>query len=198
MPLQLAAFILSNSKKIMNNFIHAKDGFCTKDVHYTDTDSLYFENNYWDKLNEAGLVGKNFLQGKHDYKDGGIWYGLFLAPEINYCLTFKKFGIIDEHKTFKGCTNVNDDLDRKEYFNMAEGGDLIAKAPLSWKKSISMGVVFPHKMKNCGDCKRNVLCDNWDNIVNQRKEFSANLNKLKRQPAIEFGHMLPMYITTQM
>ena len=32
MPLHLAAFVLSNSKKIMNNFIHANNGFCTNDV----------------------------------------------------------------------------------------------------------------------------------------------------------------------
>ena len=64
LPLQLAVFILSNSKRIMINFIHAIDGFYSKDVYYTDTDSLYIENKHWDKLNKAGLVGKNLLQGK--------------------------------------------------------------------------------------------------------------------------------------
>ena len=48
LPLQLAVFILSNSKRIMNNFIHALDGFYTNDVYYTDTDSLYIENKYWE------------------------------------------------------------------------------------------------------------------------------------------------------
>ena len=65
----------------MNNFIHAIDGFYTSDVYYTDTDSLYIENKHRDKLDKAGLVGKNLLQGKNDYKDGGIFYGLFLAPK---------------------------------------------------------------------------------------------------------------------
>ena len=32
MPLHLGAFVLSNSKKIMNNFIHAINGFYTNDV----------------------------------------------------------------------------------------------------------------------------------------------------------------------
>ena len=40
MPLHLGAFVLSNSKRIMNNFIHAINGFDTNDVHYADTDSL--------------------------------------------------------------------------------------------------------------------------------------------------------------
>ena len=73
MPLHLGAFALSNSKRIMNNFIHAIDGFFTNDVYYTDTDSLFIENKHWDKLDKAGLVGKNLLQGKIDYKDGGIF-----------------------------------------------------------------------------------------------------------------------------
>ena len=32
---------------------------------------------------------------------------------------------------------------------MFDGDKLIAKVPLSWKKSSSMGVVFPHKIRNC-------------------------------------------------
>ena len=95
MPLRLGAFVLSNIKRIMNNFIHAIGGFYTNDVYYTDTDSLYIENKHWNKLDEAGLVGKNLLQGKNDYKDGGIFYGLFLAPKIKYCLTINKYGVID-------------------------------------------------------------------------------------------------------
>ena len=44
LPLQLAAFILSNSKRIMNNFIHTNGGFYTNDVYYSDTDGLDIEN----------------------------------------------------------------------------------------------------------------------------------------------------------
>ena len=89
MPLQLGAFVLSNSKRIMNNFIHANIGFYTNDLYCEDTDSMYIENKHWDKLDKAGLVGKNRLQGKN----GGLWYGLFLSPKIKYCLTLNKFGI---------------------------------------------------------------------------------------------------------
>ena len=56
LPLQLAVFLLSNSKRIMNNFLHAIDGFHTNDVYYTDTDSLYIEGKHWDELDKAGLV----------------------------------------------------------------------------------------------------------------------------------------------
>ena len=114
MPLQLGAFVLSNSKRIMNNFIHAINGFYTNDLYYENTDSMYTENKHWDKIDKAGLNGKNLLQGKNDYKDGGIFYGLFLIQKKIYCLTIINFGVIDEHKTFKGFNNVSDNIDRKE------------------------------------------------------------------------------------
>ena len=72
MPPHLGVFVLSNSKRIMNSFLHAIGGFHPNDIHYKDTDSLYIENNYWDKLDKAGSVVKNRAQCKNDYKDGGI------------------------------------------------------------------------------------------------------------------------------
>ena len=128
-------------------------------------------------------------------KKTGYFYGLFIAPKVKYCLPLKKHGVIDEHKTFKGLTNVSDNLDRKEYFKMFEGDKLVAKVPLSWKKSFSQGVVIPHKMRNCNICTKDLLCDGCDKLVNQNKIFSANLNEIKRLSPIEFGHMLPKYIT---
>ena len=71
-----------------------------------------------------------------------------------------KYGVIDEYKTFKGVTNVSDNLNRKENFNMADEGKLIAKVPLSWKKSFTQDVVIPQKMRNCVDCKNDILCEN--------------------------------------
>ena len=194
MRLHLGSFVLSNSKRIMNNFIHAIDRFYTNQLYYEDTDEMYFENEHWEKLDKAGLVGQNRLQGKNYYKDGGIWYGLILAPNRKYCLNIYEFVIIDELKTFKGFTNVSDILDEKEYFIMADGGILIAKVTLSWKKSFSQGVVIPHKVRNCSDCKKDIPCDDCDKLVNKKKEFSAKLNELKRQPPNEFVQMLAKYL----
>ena len=179
----------------MNNFIHAVDGFYTKDVSYTDTDSLYIEKKHWNNLEKAGLVGKTLLQGKNDYKDGRIFYGLFLAPKIKYCLTINKYGV-KKNTTFKGFSNVSDNLDRKESFKKADGDNLIAKVPLSWEKSFSQGVVIPHQIRKCSDCKKDILCDDCDKLVNQNKEFSAKLRELKREKPIDLGHMLPNYKIT--
>ena len=79
----MGEFVLSNSKRIMNNFIHAIIGIYTIDVYYGDTDSLHNENEHWHKLDKTGFVGKNLLQRENDYEDGGIFYGLFLAPKKN-------------------------------------------------------------------------------------------------------------------
>ena len=124
------------------------------------------------------MVGKALLPGKNGYKDGGILYGLFLAPKIMYCSTLNKYGIIDESKTLKMFKNVSDNLNRKEYFKMFNSDKLIAKVPLSWKKSFNMGVVIPHEMRNCGECKEIFYVKfviNW--LI--RKKISANLNELK-------------------
>ena len=196
MPLHLGAFVLSNNKRIMKYFIHAINGFYTNVVYYTDTDSLYIENKHLNKIDKAGFVGKRLLQGKNDYKDGGIFYGFFLAPKIKYCLTINKHAVIDEHKIFKGFTNVSDNLDRKECFKMSEGDKLVAKVPLSWKKSFSKGIVKLHKIRNCNKCSKDQLCDDCDKLVNQIKEFSANLIEIKRESPNEFDHMLPKFIIT--
>ena len=46
MPLHLGFFVLSNSKRIMNKFIHAIGGFYTTEVYSGDTDSLYIGNKH--------------------------------------------------------------------------------------------------------------------------------------------------------
>ena len=62
MPLHLGAFVLSISKRNMNNFIHTINGFYAIDSYYGDTESLYRENKHWDKLDRAGLIGKTVIK----------------------------------------------------------------------------------------------------------------------------------------
>ena len=121
LPSHLGSFILSNSKRIMNKFIREINGFYNNSIYYTDTDSLYIEKKYWDVLDEANLVRKNLCQGKNDYKTGGIFYGLFLAPKIKYALTIDDYGIIQQHMTFKGFNDSKRLLDRSQYFDMLKG-----------------------------------------------------------------------------
>ena len=144
-------------------------------------------------LDKANLVGDGLCQGKNDYKTGGIFYGLFLAPKIKYCLTIDEFGIIQEHKTFKGFNDIKRLLDRSQYFNMKEGKKISALLPKSWKKSFDSGVIIPKKMRFCNECSDEKMCNNCNNRINENKEFEANLNLLKRKAPNEFGYMLPYY-----
>ena len=131
LPAVLGAFILSNSKRIMNNFIREINGFYENNVYYTDTDSLYIEKKYWDVLDKANLVGDNLCQDKNDYETGGIFYGLYLAPKIKYCLSIDEYGIIKEHKTFEGFNDSKRLLDRSQYFKMKQGEKISAMLPRS-------------------------------------------------------------------
>ena len=129
LPAVLGAFILANSKRIMDNFIREINGFFNNSIYYGDTDSLYIEKKYWDILDKANLVGEGLCQGKNDYETGGIFYGLFLAAKIKYCLNIDEFGIIQEHKTFKGFNDSKRLLDRSHYFKMIEGDKISAMLP---------------------------------------------------------------------
>ena len=75
--------MLSNSKRIMNNFRRELNGFFTNNIYYSDCVSLCTETRDWDVLEKANLVGKNVCQGKIDSETGGIFYGLFPALKIN-------------------------------------------------------------------------------------------------------------------
>ena len=96
----------------------------------------------------------------------------------------------------KDFTKVSDNLDKKEQFNIADGSKLVAKVPLSWNNSFSQCVVISHKMRKCGECKKDILCEICDKLVNQEKELSANPYEMKRQPPNNFNHMQPKFITT--
>ena len=193
LPAVLGAFVLSNSKRNMDNFIREINGFYNNSIYYGDTDSLYIEKKYWDVLDKANLVGEDLCQGKNDYKTGGIFYVLFLAPKIKYCSTIDDHGIIQEHKTFKGLNDSKRLLDRSQYFNMIEGEKISAMLPNSWKKSFDNGIIIPAKMRFCNECNDKKMCNKFYNQINENKEFEANLNLLKRKAPNELGYMLPYY-----
>ena len=72
----LGAFILSNSERIINNFIGEINGFYYKIIYYGDTDSVYIENKSCNVLDKANLIGKTLCQRKTDYKSVGIFLRL--------------------------------------------------------------------------------------------------------------------------
>ena len=71
-------------------------------------------------LDKADLTSKNLSQVKNDYESRRIFYGLFLAPKIKYCLTNNECGIIEEHNTFTGFIDSKRFLDGSHNFKMIE------------------------------------------------------------------------------
>ena len=144
-------------------------------------------------LDKANLVGDGLCQGRNDYKTGGVFYGLFLAAKLKYCLTIDEYSTVQEHKTFKGFNDSKRLLDRSQYFKMIEGKKISAMLPRYWKKSFDSGIIIPTKMRFCNECNYNKVCVKCNNHINENKEFEANLNLLKRNAPNEFGYMLPYY-----
>ncbi|ESO87379.1 hypothetical protein LOTGIDRAFT_166527 [Lottia gigantea] len=169
-PSHLGSFVLSHSKKIMNNFIHVINGFYKPEIYYTDTDSLYISSNNWKKLNRAGLVSeKDYCKGKNDYGDGGIIFGSYLAPKVKYNIVLTSDGVLKEKKTFKGYSN--DNISVEDYVQLASGHDVSNEFKKPWEKSFTNGVVIPNDK--------------------QTKVFRSYLNNVKRKPPNSEGIMYP-------
>ena len=56
MPSHFVSFILSHSKKLMNDVIKQIGGFCDNSIYYTDTDSLYIHKKFWSSLVDNGFL----------------------------------------------------------------------------------------------------------------------------------------------
>lgn len=112
LPKYLGAFILSYSKKHMNDYISAVDGFFKPVIKYMDTDSLYFNVEYFNMLSEKGLIGPNLGQATPDY-DVDIEEYVSLGKKIKFCkLTDGKL-----KTTFKGFSRLNKmEKENKEKF----------------------------------------------------------------------------------
>ena len=144
-------------------------------------------------LDKAGLVGDDLYQDKNDYKSVCIFYALFLAPKIKYCLLLDEYGIFQEHETFKRFNNSERLSKRNQFFKMINGNKLSSVFPLSWGKIFSKGIVTRNKTIYRNNCKENLICDTCNNRINLVREFEVNLKELKCLPLNDYGHMLPYY-----
>ena len=113
---------------------------------------MYIKKNFGDKSDKANLVGEDLCQGKNDYKTCGIFYGLFSAPKIKYCLTIDNFAIVHEHKTVKGFNDSKWLLDRSHYSKMIKGKKVSALLPKSLIKSFDSGTKRPKEMRFFNEC----------------------------------------------
>ena len=151
MPSHFGSYILSHSKRLMNDVIKKIDGFYNNCIYYTDTDSLYIHKKYWSTLVEKGCVGKSLGLGKNDYGDSGIFYAWLLAPKIKYCLVIDDFGIISAKRTFKGYSEEHRLIKLNEYISLSEGKTVSGRFSIDWTKTFER-IKIPHRKQECADC----------------------------------------------
>ena len=214
MPSHFGIFILSHSKRLMNNVFREIDGFYSNNIYYGYTDSGYIHKKHWSTLVEKGFVGKSLGLGKNDYGNSGIFYAWFLAPKIKYCLVIDDFGIISAKRTFKGYSEEHRLIKLDEYISLAEGKTVSGRFSIDWTKTFE-GIKIPHRKqdcsecdnrkicsdcvikpkKNCFNCEMEKACKSCLDLISQKKTYSTDINMLKRKPPNEQHQMLPHYVS---
>ena len=208
MPSHFGSFILSHSKRLMNNVFREIDGFYSNCIYYGDTDSGYIHKKHWSTLVEKGFVGKSLGLGKNDYGNSGIFYAWFLAPKIKYCLVIDDFGIISAKRTFKGYSEEHRMIKLDEYISLSEGKTVSGRFSIDWTKTFE-GIKIPHRKQDCSDCDNKKICNNCIlkpincevekacksclDLISQKKTYSTDINMLKRKPPNKKHQMLPFY-----
>ena len=72
MPSHLGFSVPSHTTRIFR-FVHAAGRFFSNTVYYQDKNSFYIHMDRYQKLTDAGYVGKSLGQGEIDHGDGGIF-----------------------------------------------------------------------------------------------------------------------------
>ena len=67
MPSHFGSYVLSHSKRLINEDIDQIGGFYINSIYYTDTDSLYIHKKYWSNLVDNKFVGNSRGFGSKDY-----------------------------------------------------------------------------------------------------------------------------------
>ena len=132
-PCCLGAFIISHSKRLMNDVVIALDGYKNYNKNYSDTDSKYIHKNHYDIVKGQRLLGKDILQSKNNYWNAGILDGLFLAPKIKYCIVINDNGLLQQKISFTGCDREISQVGFKDFLNMGKGLIVRNISKLNWK-----------------------------------------------------------------
>ena len=83
LPPHFSSYILSHSKRLMNEDINQNGGFYNNSIYCGDTDSLYIHKKYWSSLIDNGFVGKSPGLGTNDYGNSDIFCAWFQTPKID-------------------------------------------------------------------------------------------------------------------
>ena len=213
MPSHFGSFILSHSKRLLNEVFRVLDVFHSDCIYYgCSTDSDYIQKKHWSTLVDKGFVGKSLGLGKNDYGNSGIFYAWFIAPKIKYCLVIDDFGNISAKRTFKVYSEEHRMIKLDEYISLSEGKIVWGRYSIDWTETLE-GIKIPHRKQDCSECDNTKICSDCIikskmncfncemkkackaclDLISQKKTYSTDINKLKRKPPNEKHQMLPYY-----
>ena len=206
------SYILSHSKRIMNEVIKEIVGFQHNSIYYGDTDSMYIHRKSWSDLVNNGFVGKTLGLGINECGNSGIFYSWFLAPKIKYSLVIDDIGVISAKRTFKGYGEELRMINLDEHISLSEGKTVSCRFSIDWTKTFDR-IKIPHRKQdcldggngkicsdcvmkpktNCFNCEMEKACKTCLDLGSQKKAYSTDINMLKRKPSNENYQMLPFY-----
>ena len=114
-------------------------------------------NDAYGTLKTKALIGKDLYQSKTDYGKGGILYGFFLAPKINYCIVNDEKGKLSPKTVFKGYDQDMVRLNFKNFLNLERGDTILGKSKLNWEKDIH-GIKIPRRVFQCPIGDNDKIC----------------------------------------
>ena len=117
-PCHQGSFILSHSKRLMNDGIPALGGCKNHKIYYRDNDSVNIHNDDYEIIKTKSLFGKVHFQSKNDDRKGGILCGLFLAPKVKYCIATDESGVLSQKTTFRGYNKDVMELNFKNFLDL--------------------------------------------------------------------------------
>ena len=156
-PCLLCSFLLSHSKRLLNDVILGKDGFKNNKIYYSCTDSIYIHKNYHDILKTKDFIGKDLFHSENDYGDAGNIYGLFLCPKVKYCIVLIEMGVLSERTTFKGYDHEISGVSFENFPDLERGQTVHNISTLKWKSELQ-GIKVPHRGYNCENCLVDEKC----------------------------------------
>ena len=116
-------------------------------------------------------------------------------------------------RSFKGCREEHKMIKLEKLISLSDGKTVSGRFSSEWTKTFE-GIKIPHRKqdcldcgnrKNCSDCvikpkmncfncKVDRTCESCLDLVSQRKTYTTDNNRLKREPANECHQMLAWYI----
>lgn len=198
-PSQLGSFILGYSRKVMNKFIDAIDGYYDINCSYwrTDTDSLIVHREQYEKFVQLGLIGSNLGQLSLDIK-GNIYRFREICPKVYICM-FKEFkkekdeitgkeeyvehhyatGKIKKHIRAKGMSKKAAQLLEVEHFDYVMFGKDFDK------KQLNVLDDFKHNIGSLSFDKNQIVVNN-NNIL---KKNAFNIPQTKVDMGVEVSQI---------